>query len=398
MADGDIRQRDRRPPFERIYREHYAFVFRCVSRFGVHSGVEDAVQEVFITAHRRLHTFAGRGSVRAWLAGIARRVAFRSRRGDQRRSRRYELLRAIPPEGPDLERSLQRKEAARCLDAFLDELDENKRVAFVLCELESLTGREVAERLGINQNTVHARLRAARKEFARACEQYGMDLTPAHRETKPPPGAAKRGWIALVSTSKGLVPATLFGAQAKLLAATLAVGTGGLVAADQLLPDPGETAATPHRVARPPMRARPSPAPSSSHAPEPQPTPPAEPPAAAEVTPVEPPPQPKIEKRKPERRPDPAPSDGLSTAELGLLAQAQRAFRKRQWPAAAATARKLLHDHPRTTLARDAEAILLKALCRAGSNAPQQASKHLSATERKAILTKHCAENEATPR
>jgi RNA polymerase sigma-70 factor (ECF subfamily) len=44
------------------------------------AAVDDAAQEVFITAYRRWHEFEGRSSMRTWLLGIAPRTAHDHRR------------------------------------------------------------------------------------------------------------------------------------------------------------------------------------------------------------------------------------------------------------------------------------------------------------------------------
>ena len=50
-------------------------------------------------------------------------------------------------------------------------LDETKREVFILAELEGLTLAEISEALGVNQNTVASRLRAARREFEVALDE-----------------------------------------------------------------------------------------------------------------------------------------------------------------------------------------------------------------------------------
>lgn len=376
--------------FERIYRDNYDFVFRCVCRLGITSGADDVVQEVFITAYRRLDTYAGRGSVKAWLGGIARRVVFRSRRGETRRARRHELLAAVPPETEDLDRALERSDAARHLDAFLETLDADKRTAFVLCELESLTGREVAERLGVNQNTVHARLRAARMRFAAACEAYGGDLAQSHAETRPDSNAAQRGWLAFTSSSAvSWGPAGAAGAswvvQTKALLATLVVGGGALAIVDQALPrsEPRQSvvASAPPRPKTEPRETRPPSLPVTRPAAAPEPDP--------ELVVVEP--TPVVPKRRPRRSAEAKPSDGgLSEAELQLLSQARAHARGQRWEAAAEAARRLTREHPRSDLTGDADAILLEALCRLGDDGVQTVAARLPTGQREAILAKHC--------
>jgi RNA polymerase sigma-70 factor (ECF subfamily) len=51
------------------------------------------------------------------------------------------------------------------LEWLLGQLDEGKRTLLVLSELEGWTLREIAEYLGSNTNTVHSRLRAAKRAF-----------------------------------------------------------------------------------------------------------------------------------------------------------------------------------------------------------------------------------------
>src|SRR5512146_2914504 len=79
--------------FEEVYEEHFAFVWRNLRRLGVtEAGLRDAAQDVFVVVHRRMHEFAGRGSVQAWLYSILRRVAADHRR----RARRKDILDAEP--------------------------------------------------------------------------------------------------------------------------------------------------------------------------------------------------------------------------------------------------------------------------------------------------------------
>ncbi len=61
-----------------------------------------------------------------------------------------------------------RAEAARVVIELLEQLDDKKRAVFGLAELERLSASEIADALGVGQNTVSSRLRLARREFAEA--------------------------------------------------------------------------------------------------------------------------------------------------------------------------------------------------------------------------------------
>lgn len=160
-----------------VYETQFDFVWRSARRLGIASlYVDDVVQEVFLVVHRRLAEFEGRSSLKTWLFGITRRVVRDHRRSARRKP--AEPLGAMDPVDaqPAADTRLVRDEDARLLHAILDELDEDKREAFVLAELEQMSGPEIAEALDVNLNTVYARLRAARAAFEQAVVRHQARL------------------------------------------------------------------------------------------------------------------------------------------------------------------------------------------------------------------------------
>jgi RNA polymerase sigma-70 factor (ECF subfamily) len=146
-----------------LYGEHHEFVWRVLQNLGVApAAVEDAVQDVFLVLHRRREHFDARGSLRGLLFGIARRVARQHRRVAARPQR----LTPVPDlAADDPHDAVARRQAAAIVAAFLDELDEDKRMVFVLADVEGLAMPEIAEMLGIKLNTAYSRLRLARRQF-----------------------------------------------------------------------------------------------------------------------------------------------------------------------------------------------------------------------------------------
>jgi RNA polymerase sigma-70 factor (ECF subfamily) len=158
--------------FSEVYREHARYVWRVCRGMSVSPlHVDDVVHDVFLVVRRRLADFDPQRSLRAWLAGITRRVVGHLRRKLAREGRR---LRALPE--PDPARSphdaVQRQDAERLVQRFLDTLDPDKRVAFLLMEIEELTAKEVAEVCQTNPQTVYSRVRVARQRF----EAYVAEL------------------------------------------------------------------------------------------------------------------------------------------------------------------------------------------------------------------------------
>lgn len=159
--------------FRALFRAQHGFVWRILARLGVpEAALDDATQEVFFVAYRRRTDYDAATPIRSWLYGIARRVAADVRRGHARSERR---LRAMPsPErDDDPSEALRRSEAAAIVIAFLDTLDEDTRMTFVLMELEGMTAPEVAVAEGVKLNTVYSRLRRARAAFARVLAAMG---------------------------------------------------------------------------------------------------------------------------------------------------------------------------------------------------------------------------------
>lgn len=152
--------------FDQIYDQFFDFVWANLRRLGVPARhLEDAVQETFIVVHRRLGEFAGRSSLKTWLAGIAWRIASEYRRHEARKGGGEPLPDTLVAPGRDPLGAAVHAEAVRQLDALLNELDEDKRVVFVLAELEQMSVPEIAQALDVNVNTVYSRLRAARMIF-----------------------------------------------------------------------------------------------------------------------------------------------------------------------------------------------------------------------------------------
>jgi DNA-directed RNA polymerase specialized sigma24 family protein len=76
------------------------------------------------------------------------------------------------------------REASDLVLAFLDELDEPRRSAFVLSELEQMTGAEAHAALGVNQNTLYYRLTSARKAFVLFLSERGILDEPTSGKKK----------------------------------------------------------------------------------------------------------------------------------------------------------------------------------------------------------------------
>jgi RNA polymerase sigma-70 factor, ECF subfamily len=155
-----------KPSFREIYDTYFDFVWRGAAHRGVpSSALDDVTQEVFIVIDRKLPEFEARSSLRAWIAGIVRRVvADYVRKRGNRPTGDVTLERELAAALPDVD-ALDRRAALELVDVLLAKMSEDQRETFVLHELEELSCAEIAGLTSTNENTVWTRLRAARRIF-----------------------------------------------------------------------------------------------------------------------------------------------------------------------------------------------------------------------------------------
>lgn len=153
---------------DQIYRQHHTFVWRVLRRLGA-TAVDDAVQEVFVVMHRRRSELDTSGDVRPLLYGIARRVASRQRKQARRDPPPLSL---VPQAAPDPQAQAELAERAEVVRAALDAMSEDKRMTFVLSDVEGMSIPDVAQCHGVNVNTAYSRLRAARQLLQKAIDRH----------------------------------------------------------------------------------------------------------------------------------------------------------------------------------------------------------------------------------
>lgn len=166
-----------RSDFDALYRAHAPFVWRSLRRLGVReAALDDATQEVFVVVHRRFADFRPGPTERSWLFAIAQRVASDHRRWLRRKGNLVPIPEQTIAEGHSPLEAAARREASDWLLAFLDQLDDARRDAFILSELEQMTFAEVSAALAVNANTIASRVASARRALITFLESRG--LTP----------------------------------------------------------------------------------------------------------------------------------------------------------------------------------------------------------------------------
>lgn len=273
--------------FDRLYRENFRFVWAAAQRCGAPPGcVDDVVQDVFVTAYRRLEDLHWEVSARGWLYGVTRRVAFRYRRSAARVARRKS---AVARGGPHTAQPHRRHDAAVSLDRMLDRLEPAQREVFVMAELLGMSAPEIAAEVDAPLNTVYSRLRLARgrlRKLAGSEDALAGELNSSKEELAPAPGQSQRTHAALLpllGAPSTLLPPALAGAlKLAAIPTALLLAAGGVVVASSTS-DAKPAAASPE-VAE--ARSVPT---SEGPAAQPPPAPVAAEPVSADLNPQPPP-------------------------------------------------------------------------------------------------------------
>lgn len=164
---------------ESIFRAHARDVWRIVGRLlgpaAPRADVDDLGQQVFLAVHRALPGYRGDSALSTWLYGICARVVLQHLRGRRRHRamiERFESSAIIEPV-PGVEEAVAQREALARVWRALEQMAPDRRVVFVLTELEGLGAREVGEALGLEEEAVRSRLRRARSELAERLDRAG---------------------------------------------------------------------------------------------------------------------------------------------------------------------------------------------------------------------------------
>ena len=159
-----------RSAFSILVRRHGAAVLRVAGAITRDSSLaEDVAQESLLTAFQSASSFRGEGTVRAWLATIARNTALRRTRAKPAEEVDPATLDALGAaagwgqiEPIDPEEAAEESERATELHAVLDRLSLQDREIIHLRDLGGQDTASAARILGISESAAKVRLHRAR--------------------------------------------------------------------------------------------------------------------------------------------------------------------------------------------------------------------------------------------
>ncbi|MDD3252041.1 MAG: sigma-70 family RNA polymerase sigma factor [Lachnospiraceae bacterium] len=147
---------------------------------------EDILQETYIQVYKKIHMLQDSRKVQAWINRIAANIAIRT--GMKQNSMMFTDLEDEDGQMPEVEdesgyynpeQIVEQKEVARIVTEILDALPEDQRAALWMVYGQQVTIKEMAENLGISENTIKSRLYQGRQKLVARKSEFkkaGIEL------------------------------------------------------------------------------------------------------------------------------------------------------------------------------------------------------------------------------
>lgn len=165
----------------RYERPLYNFILRSVRR---RERADELLQDVFLKVVQRSSDFKGQSKLSTWLYTIARNLCIdHSRKMVFRRHQSLDAPRAGAEDGPTLlertaaegaepDRAAVMEDLKRRIADAVEELPEEQREVFLMRHVQGMRFKDIADVIGVPENTVKSRMRYALERLQRALADY----------------------------------------------------------------------------------------------------------------------------------------------------------------------------------------------------------------------------------
>jgi RNA polymerase sigma-70 factor (ECF subfamily) len=170
LAKGDKRA------MPMLFARHRTRVFRFIlRRVRSEALAEELVNETFLAVWQQAARFEGNSSATTWMLSIAHNKAVSSLRKKRDEALDEDAAAEIADLSDSAETTLAKSDKGSALRACLNKLPEDQRVVMDLVYYHEQSVKEVAEVLGIPENTVKTRMFYARKKLSDLLKAAGID-------------------------------------------------------------------------------------------------------------------------------------------------------------------------------------------------------------------------------
>ncbi len=160
-----------------IFEHHSRFIYKFIyTMLGERSAAEELTQETFLAAYKSIHGLRGDAQLRTWLCAIAKNVVYKSlrirRKEGTNSGEQIESLGAADDKNLPPDREVLSRELNHLIRSALARLDADKRLVFILKELQHLSYKEISDITGAAIPKLKTDLHRAKLEMRRALSPY----------------------------------------------------------------------------------------------------------------------------------------------------------------------------------------------------------------------------------
>lgn len=139
--------------FGLIFEHHHRFIYKFIyAMLGEHSLAEELTQETFLGAYKAICSLRGEAKLQTWLCGIAKNVVYKSfrtnRKAGVQTDEKIESLKLFDEKRPSPDEQCLTKELNQVIANALGKLNEDRRLIFILKEIQHLSYNEISEITG----------------------------------------------------------------------------------------------------------------------------------------------------------------------------------------------------------------------------------------------------------
>ena len=170
-----IARQDQRA-IEALFARYQVRVFRFILRRVRSEAVaEELTNEVFLEVWRNAARFEGRSSLSSWMLGIAHNKAISSLRKRTEDELDEDAVGAIADDADTPDVVSQKLDKGQLIRICMERLSDDHREVLDLVYYQELSISEIAEAIGVPENTVKTRVFYARKKLSEFLKEAGVD-------------------------------------------------------------------------------------------------------------------------------------------------------------------------------------------------------------------------------
>jgi RNA polymerase sigma-70 factor (ECF subfamily) len=169
-------------PFEVVVDTHHAEIRRYLARLTRRAAeADDLTQETFLRAYRSWRGLPAGANVRAWLFAIATNLSRNHFRGEKRRTRAHESVKASVSEcGPEsTDGAVVFSEALAAVEQVVETLPFKQRSAFVLRKIHELGYDAIGAALACSSDAARAHVFQALRKIRQSLEGHELPRAEA---------------------------------------------------------------------------------------------------------------------------------------------------------------------------------------------------------------------------